>query len=65
MDVKLVEVVNKIISKKSEKSDKLVKIVRDLLDPLTYEEAVQVLESCNKKCPKASPLVLAVLKYKS
>lgn len=64
MDPKLTTIVKKIISKKNEDSDKLVKIVRDLVDPLTYEEATQVLELCNTKCPKASPLVLAVLKYK-
>jgi predicted transcriptional regulator len=65
MDSKSIEkIANEIISKKSEKPEKLVKIVRDLLNPLSYEEGTEVLKICNKKCPKVSPLILSVLKYK-
>ena len=58
------EIINALNKHRSEKSHILVKKVKEIFDPITYDNAAEILKECRKNHKRLVPLVEGALRYK-
>lgn len=58
------DVINRLNKYRADKSPLLVKKVREILAPLSYDDAGEVLKECREKHKNLVPMVEAELRYK-